>query len=78
MWKEAARKPRGLLLLYSEDWMAYRIVADVCTRCSECIEECPMDAISLDGADMYIIDPDACTDCGSCADICPAGAITGS
>lgn len=58
--------------------MAYRILANVCTCCGECIEECPMDAISVDAADMYIIDPDACTDCGSCADTCPAGAITGS
>ena len=37
-----------------------------------------MDAIGVDAADMYAIDPDACTDCGSCADICSAGAITGS
>jgi len=58
--------------------MAYRIVTDICASCGECIEECPMDAIAVDTADMYSIDPDMCTDCGSCADICPVGAITGA
>lgn len=58
--------------------MAYRIIDDKCARCGECLEECPMDAISVDAADRYVIDPDVCTDCGSCADICPEGAITGA
>lgn len=58
--------------------MAYRVIVQKCTSCGECIEECPMEAISVDGADKYVIDPDVCTDCGSCADICPAGAITGA
>lgn len=42
------------------------------------MEECPMDAVSVDTADRYVIDPDVCTDCGSCADICPEGAVTGA
>jgi NAD-dependent dihydropyrimidine dehydrogenase PreA subunit len=58
--------------------MAYRIIQERCTRCGECAEECPMDAITEDAADRYVIDPDVCTDCGSCADICPEGAITGA
>lgn len=58
--------------------MAYRILEERCTCCGECAEECPMDAISVDGADKYVIDPDECTDCGSCADVCPEGAITGA
>ena len=57
--------------------MAYRILTDKCNRCGECVEECPMDAISADATDKHSIDPDACTDCGSCADACQAGAITG-
>lgn len=58
--------------------MAYKILIDRCTCCGQCLDECPMDAVSVDGADKYAIDPDVCTDCGSCADICPAGAITGA
>ena len=58
--------------------MAYRILEQRCTQCGQCMEECPMEAISVDGADKYVIDPDICTDCGSCADICPEGAITGA
>jgi NAD-dependent dihydropyrimidine dehydrogenase PreA subunit len=61
--------------------MAYRILTNGCAAypgCGKCAEECPMDAISVDAADMYSIDPDMCTDCGACADICPAGAITGA
>ena len=58
--------------------MAYRILEERCTCCGECAEECPMDAIGVDGADKYVIDPDGCTDCGSCADVCPEGAITGA
>ena len=57
--------------------MAYRILVDKCNHCGECLEECPMDAIGVDTADKYSIDPDACTDCGSCADVCPERAITG-
>ena len=58
--------------------MAYRILNDICSRCGLCVDECPMDAISVDADDIYEICPDACTDCGSCADICPASAITGA
>ncbi|MBI5115323.1 4Fe-4S binding protein [Candidatus Poribacteria bacterium] len=58
--------------------MAYRILAKKCTQCGACLEECPMEAISVDPADRYVIDPDKCTDCGSCSDICPSGAITGA
>ncbi|RJP67322.1 MAG: 4Fe-4S dicluster domain-containing protein [Candidatus Abyssobacteria bacterium SURF_17] len=58
--------------------MAYRIIVEKCTRCGKCLEECPMEAISVDAADRYVIDPDVCTDCGSCADICPEGAVTGA
>lgn len=57
--------------------MPYRIRENICTRCGQCLEECPMGAIE-DTADGYTIDPDLCTECGSCADICPAGAITGA
>ncbi len=53
--------------------MAYKILADECTACGTCIDECPVEAISE--GDVYKIDPDICTDCGACADVCPVEAI---
>ena len=53
--------------------MAYKIT-DECIKCSICVDECPVEAIS-EGEEIYIIDKNKCTDCGSCADACPSDAI---
>jgi len=52
--------------------MAYKITED-CIACGSCIDECPIEAISV--GDIYTIDPDTCTDCGACAAACPTEAI---
>jgi heterodisulfide reductase subunit A-like polyferredoxin len=57
--------------------MAYVISAEKCTGCNQCLEECPLAAISEDAQGKYRIDPEICTDCGSCADICLEEAIRG-
>ena len=56
--------------------MAYMISTTICNKCGVCVEECPVQAIKLDG-DTYIIDPEDCTDCGACSDVCPEEAIFG-
>ena len=53
--------------------MAFKI-NDECIKCSICVDECPVEAIS-EGEEIYIIDKNKCTDCGSCADACPSEAI---
>lgn len=53
--------------------MAFTILEDSCAACGQCIDECPVSAISA--GDVYSIDASACTDCGTCADVCPVGAI---
>jgi len=53
--------------------MAY-VITDKCEKCGDCVEECPVEAIS-EGEDKYTIDPDTCVDCGTCAEVCPADAI---
>lgn len=50
------------------------VITDQCELHGECIEVCPVDAISV-GDDKYYIDPDLCIDCGTCAGVCPAEAI---
>lgn len=49
------------------------IIANKCTACGLCIDECPVGAISE--GDVYKIDPDLCTDCGACIYNCPNEAI---
>ena len=47
---------------------------DACTACGECVERCPVGAISVD--DIAVVDGDRCLGCGLCAGTCPAEAIT--
>lgn len=46
----------------------------VCDQCGECIEACPVEAISTEGG-IVRIDPDMCTNCGACVEACPSGAL---
>ncbi len=50
------------------------IVNEQCTSCEECIEICPMEAISLN--DIAEIIDDECIGCGLCAKTCPMDAIS--
>ncbi len=54
--------------------MAY-VISDKCTKCGNCKEVCPSEAIS-EGEEQYVIDADACIDCGLCAGECPVEAIS--
>ncbi len=54
--------------------MAYKI-GDKCIGCGNCAANCPMEAISADGA-VYKIDPEKCIGCGACAAGCPMEAIS--
>jgi electron transport complex protein RnfB len=47
---------------------------DACTACGECVDRCPVGAVSLD--DTAVVDRDRCLGCGLCAGICPADAVT--
>ena len=61
--------------------MAY-VITDLCTKCMNCPEVCPVSCIhpteddpDLDDYSQLFIDPEECTDCGSCSDQCPSDAI---
>ena len=45
---------------------------NLCTHCSKCIKNCPVNAIS----DDFVIDADKCTRCTSCMEVCPKKAIS--
>lgn len=49
----------------------------VWTTCTACVEACPEEAISDDGAyQSIVVDLDRCTSCGACAAACPTDAFT--
>jgi ferredoxin len=49
---------------------------DLCTGCGQCVDSCPVEAISMNDNDIAVVDPDTCVDCGDCVDICPVDAIS--
>ncbi|WP_094226583.1 ATP-binding protein [Methanolobus psychrotolerans] len=49
---------------------------NACTGCEQCVNSCPVEAISMTDEDVAVVDPDACVDCGDCVDVCPVEAIT--
>lgn len=47
---------------------------EMCTGCGVCLDECPVDAITMD-EDTAIINNEECIRCGICHDICPLDAV---
>ena len=47
---------------------------DRCDYCGSCVAVCPVDAIELEAASLYI-DEALCTMCLSCVRVCPFGAL---
>jgi ferredoxin len=47
--------------------------SDLCISCGQCVERCPINAISL--TEYAIIDGERCIGCGLCASVCPENAI---
>ncbi len=53
--------------------MAHFIDPNKCTACGDCIDSCPVEAISE--GKFYVINADDCTDCGACVGECTHDAI---
>ncbi len=49
---------------------------DLCTGCGQCVDSCPVEAISMNDNDIAVVDPDTCVDCGDCVNVCPVDAIS--
>jgi ferredoxin len=56
--------------------MATIIDAEKCDSCGDCVDDCPVEAITLEEGSKAVIDDEECTDCGVCVDTCPNDAIT--
>lgn len=54
----------------------YDIIPEVCTGCTVCARNCPVNAISGERRQPHVIDPDVCVRCGICMQVCNFNAIT--
>jgi NADH:ubiquinone oxidoreductase subunit F (NADH-binding) len=53
----------------------FEIIDSLCTGCTLCARNCPVDAISGERRQVHVIDPDICIQCGICEQLCPYDAI---
>ena len=53
----------------------YEIQPDICTGCTVCARNCPVNAITGERRSSHQIDPDTCIRCGICLQVCNFNAI---
>ena len=53
----------------------YEIIDGLCTGCTVCARNCPVDAITGERRQTHVIDPDVCVRCGICMQVCNFNAI---
>lgn len=56
-------------------FMTYHILADKCTGCGDCMDECDEDAILGKIRFVHVIEQDECTQCNGCLEVCDEDAI---
>lgn len=56
-------------------FVTYHVLADRCTGCNACVDECEEDAILGKKRFIHVIDQEECTQCGACMEACDEEAI---
>lgn len=56
---------------YCKALIKYRIDPDKCKSCSLCAKKCPVNCISGEKKQPYIINQEQCIKCGNCLEVCP-------
>lgn len=56
-------------------FMTYHILADRCTGCGDCMDECKEEAILGKSHFVHVIEQDECIQCGTCLNVCDEEAI---
>jgi ferredoxin len=51
------------------------VEGSACTGCGICVDDCPMDAITLNTSNVAEVNADSCIGCGVCTRLCPAEAV---
>ena len=55
--------------------MAVSVDKSKCTGCGECIDVCPVEALTIANS-LCVVDEGNCADCGACIDVCESGALS--
>jgi ferredoxin len=56
--------------------MAVSINTDLCVGCDGCMDECPLELLSLLDGKVFQAEPDDCVECGRCLGVCESGALS--
>ncbi len=59
-----------------KDLLQYSILQDQCRKCGLCYRNCPVNAITGNNKQGYIIEREKCIKCGNCFDVCKFEAIS--
>jgi len=59
----------------AEHWALPEIDLAACTRCGQCVTQCPTQVVEMQVVGPVIIRPAGCTYCTVCEAVCPVGAI---
>lgn len=59
----------------AEQWTLPEIDLAACTRCGQCVTQCPTQAVEMQAVGPVIVRPADCTYCTICEGVCPVDAI---